>query len=134
MTEDKKKALKVVALIGGIALVGVGGYFLFKHLSSGSEEEQDENKYLSKPSQGGSSGGSGGSYNQPYPKEEVKNMQAWLLTSSIFYGNGYVAEQIKNTGGLDGVMGTGFYNAMQAAIKEGWVSDLKDLHNKSNKT
>ncbi len=131
MTKKKNKTLKIVALFGGLVLVGVGGYFLFTHLSGKSEEEAAENKYLPRSSGGNSSGGSGSTYNQPYPKGEVKQMQAWLLSNAMFFGNTYVSEQINDTGGMDGVMGTGFYNALQAAVKEGWVSDLRDLHDKS---
>lgn len=69
---------------------------------------------------------------ETYSKREVEHMQAWLLETAANNGNHRIIDRIITSGGIDGVMGRGFRSALDEAITEGFVTDVADLHRKSN--
>lgn len=114
---------KVVGLVSGVLLlIGGGlGYYFWKQ---NQEEDDTYNPYVPQKSTNTATG-------QAYPKEEVIKMQKWLLFMATANFNYVVSKAINDTGGADGVMGQGFYKALSEAIKENWVTDVKDLHSKA---
>ena len=132
MTTNKKQVWKTVALVAGIVLV-VGAIVIIiyqQHKKKNEEETGDENPYVptSKPhvASSGSSGSGTGGLN--FTKDEIKQMQQWLLNLGYFGQNQVIIQAINGSGGIDGVIGSGFNKALNEAIRLGWVKDLKELY------
>lgn len=134
MTEQSKKILKGVGITVGILLIlGIGIMIYFKSTKS-NEEDEEENPYI-KPKQAASSTNatSSGGVNPEYTKAEIKRMQSWLLSTSRLIMNTYIERAITDSGGLDGVIGSGFRKAEAEAIRIGLLKDRNDLYIRSNK-
>lgn len=67
-----------------------------------------------------------------YTKIEIENMQTRLLELASENSNHKMIEFIISTGGVDGIIGKGFRSALNEAIENKYVLDLKDLFNKAN--
>lgn len=67
-----------------------------------------------------------------YSKGEIENMQAMLLELASDNCNHRIIDFIMSTGGVDGFIGRGFRSALNEAIDQDYIVDLKDLFNKAN--
>lgn len=131
MTAKGKKIAKIVGFsLLGLALVGGGIYLYYR--SKGNDEPADENPYVRNTYN--TTVSSGATSVNPYAKyntEEIKKMQTWLYWKGIFKLNKIITDAIGNSGGIDGVVGTGFKTALNEAVKQGYVLSLTDLYNKA---
>jgi len=112
------KALKITGLI----LLMSGVSFLIYKLATRDQNQGDDNPYVKGKSVA----------SKKYSKSEIENMQMWLMDQALTYGNVKIENRINETDGIDGKIGPGFYDALEEAIKVGWVKSLKDLYSKAN--
>ena len=54
-----------------------------------------------------------------------------MLSGSLYYGLPLVQKRITETGGVDGLMGQGFYDALNEFVKKGILINLEDLYKKA---
>lgn len=127
MTPEKKQVVKVVALTAGIALI-IAAIVIIIVVRKKKAQEEDPMPYQPNysPSKASSSASS-----PRYTTQEVERMQSYLFNMGAMAMNEYIVKRIRETGGIDGVIGDGFNDALKEAIKIGLVSSLNDLYEKS---
>lgn len=117
---ETKKVWKIVGIsLGILALIGTGLYFLLR------KKEENNTQYMPEPERVASPSGQ-------YSPEEIKNMQAWLLSEGIRNENQIITHAINSTGGIDGKIGNGFQTALSEAMKQGYIDSLNALYKISN--
>jgi len=122
--EQNIKALKITGLILLLAAVSI----LIYKLATRGENQDGDNPYVKGKSKGKFSGVS----SKNYSKTEIENMQLWLMDQAIAFGNSKVENRINETDGIDGKIGPGFRDALEEAIRVGWVKSIEDLYKKAN--
>lgn len=139
MTAETKKTLKILAIsLGAILILSVITYLIIKQV----QKNRDAREALKASSGGGdsapktSSGSSGGSSlnsfgGRTFSKTEIEKMQSYLFNMGAMAGNELIVSSIRDTGGIDGKIGTGFKTAYNEAIKEGIIKSLDDLYTKA---
>ncbi len=139
MNDQAKNNLKAVALSLGIVLIIASVVvIIYKQYQKGKDDSTDDtNPYLPlsksahSPSQTPSQSSFPNYFNQGYTKAEVERMQGWLFSTATLKHNEIIVKAIRDNGGIDGKMGSGFKIALKEAIRVGYVKDLKDLEIKS---
>ncbi len=135
MNDQAKNNLKAVALSLGIVLIVASVVIIiYKQYQKGKDDSTDDtNPYLSKSNQSQTSSQSSipNYSNQGYTESEVEKMQGWLFSTATLKHNDIIVKAIRDTGGIDGKMGSGFKIALKEAMRVGYVKDLKDLEIKS---
>lgn len=134
MNPKAKKALKIVGFsILGLAIIG-GGIYLYirwKNKWDGTDENPHvTNNYNANISNSGGGTSAPNPYAK-YSKEDVKKMQTWLYWKGALSLNQTIMDAISTTGGIDGIIGTGFKTALNEAIKQGYVKSIEDLYSKA---
>lgn len=130
MTTKSKKILKGVGITVVILLIlGLGVMIYFKSTKSG-DEDNDDNPYT-KPRNTSSGSGSGSGSTSVYTKDEIKGMQNWLMIRAMNADNQVIIQAIESTGGIDGIIGSGFRKAEAEAIRIGLIKDRASLYEKS---
>ena len=132
MTPENKRILKIVGISVGIALVltaiSIGLYKYFHRNDENIETESDEpsqNNYnQSKPQVVNY-------YNSGFSKDQIEQMQSWLVKIGSLWHNDLIVRAIRDSGGIDGVIGNGFNTALKEAIRVNYVTDIQDLYNKA---
>lgn len=130
MTPENKQLLKAIGISAGIVLIVVSvSVIIYKSTKKEDEETDGLNPYLI-PS--GTERTTTTSSKTEYTKEEIKKMQGWLVSKAVLEQNTIIINAIRDTGGIDGVIGNGFHKALNEAIERKYVKDLNDLYKKSN--
>jgi hypothetical protein len=110
--------------------------------SKAEKEEQekggisnDGDSAPSKPSSGTSGGGSSTSSfgGRSFSKAEIEKMQSYLFNMGAMAMNDTIVSAIRDSGGIDGKIGTGFKNAYNEAIRVGIIKSLDDLYTQAMK-
>lgn len=135
MTPQNKILAKRIALtIGILAVVTVLAILIIKNVKYRREMREQETENDA-PRSTGSSGGnlsSGSSMNtlngRTFTTSEVEKMQSYMLFLGQMAQNQYIIGQIRNTGGIDGKIGSGFKNALAECIRIKAVKDLDELY------
>lgn len=139
MTAETKKTLKILAIsVGAVLILSVITYLIIKQV----QKSRDAREALKASSGGGdsapktSSGSSGSSSlnsfgGRTFSKTEIEKMQSYLFNMGAMAGNELIVSSIRDTGGIDGKIGTGFKTAYNEAIKEGIIKSLDDLYTKA---
>ena len=130
MTTKQKTILKNVGIILGVLLL-IGAVIAFAIRKGRDARLVDDTdttgssraNYSPAPTTTGSG----------YTKEEVKAMQVWLIQKAATNNNNVIISAIRTTGGIDGIIGEGFYTALREAIAQGYVTSLGDLYKKATK-
>jgi hypothetical protein len=132
MEAQTKKILKGVGITVGILLiVGIGVMIYIKSTKKGDGDE-DENPYTKPRQPNGNTGSTSGSINAvSYTINQIKGMQNWLMIRAINANNQVIIQAIENTGGIDGVIGSGFRKAEAEAIRIGLIRDRAQLFERS---
>ncbi|NGF76822.1 hypothetical protein G5B10_13125 [Fluviicola sp. SGL-29] len=129
MNANQKKIVKIVGISAGVLLL-IGGIVALIIYKQRQKELADEPTFINNGS--GSMGGSYTPTSQSYTPTEIERMQSWLMQVGLTYGNSIIVDSIRTTGGIDGKMGKGFQNALDEAIRKGYVKSLSDLYDKTN--
>jgi hypothetical protein len=141
MTPENKKVVKIIALSVGIILVlTVITVLIVKQIQKGRDEEASRisdggDSAPSKPSSGSSGGGSSTSTfgGRTFSKEEIEKMQSYLFNMGAMAMNDTIVSAIRDTGGIDGRIGTGFKTAYNEAIRTGIIHSLEELYSEAMK-
>jgi len=141
MTPENKKVVKIIALSVGIILVlTVITVLIVKQIQKGRDEEASRisdggDSAPSKPSSGSSGGGSSTSTfgGRTFSKEEIEKMQSYLFNMGAMAMNDTIVSAIRDTGGIDGRIGTGFKTAYNEAIRIGIIHSLEELYSEALK-
>lgn len=146
MTPENKKVIKVIAISLGIAIiVTVATIIIIKQVQKSRATKEAEEKdgvsdsgnpAPSKPTSVSSSGGgtSTSSFGgRTFTKDEIIKMQSYLMNMGAFHYNDLIYSSIRNSGGLDGKIGTGFKTAYNEAIRVGIIKNLDDLYTQAMK-
>lgn len=141
MTPENKKVVKIIALSVGIILVlTVITVLIVKQIQKGRDEEASRisdggDSAPSKPSSGSSGGGSSTSTfgGRTFSKEEIEKMQSYLFNMGAMAMNDTIISAIRDTGGIDGRIGTGFKTAYNEAIRIGIIHSLEELYSEALK-
>jgi hypothetical protein len=141
MTPENKKVVKIIALSVGIILVlTVITVLIVKQIQKGRDEEASRisdggDSAPSKPSSGYSGGGSSTSSfgGRTFSKEEIEKMQSYLFNMGAMAMNDTIVSAIRDTGGIDGKIGTGFKTAYNEAIRIGIIHSLNELYSEAMK-
>jgi hypothetical protein len=141
MTPENKKRLKIIALSVGIIIVlAVITALIVKQIQKGRDEEASRisdggDSAPSKPSSGYSGGGSSTSSfgGRTFSKEEIEKMQSYLFNMGAMAMNDTIVSAIRDTGGIDGKIGTGFKTAYNEAIRIGIIHSLNELYSEAMK-
>lgn len=141
MTPENKKVVKIIALSVGIILVlTVITVLIVKQIQKGRDEEASRisdggDSAPSKPSSGSSGGGSSTSTfgGRTFSKEEIEKMQSYLFNMGAMAMNDTIISAIRDTGGIDGRIGTGFKTAYNEAIRIGIIHSLDELYSEALK-
>lgn len=130
MTPEKKQVVKAITITVGIALIiaAIVIVVVVRRKKAQEEEPMDYEPHYSPAKSGGSS-----STSSRYTKQEVEHMQSYLFNMGAMAQNEYIVRRIRETGGIDGLIGDGFNDALKEAIKIGLVSSLNDLYERSKK-
>ena len=131
MTTKQKTILKNVGITLGVLLL-IGAVISFAIRKGRDARLVDDTD---------TTGSSGANYSQVpattagsgYTKDEVKAMQVWLIQKAATNNNNAIISAIRTTGGIDGIIGEGFYTALREAIAQGYVTSLNDLYKKATK-
>lgn len=135
MTPETKQVWKAIALSAGILLVVTSiGIMVYRYFNKDDEPETNI-KVLDQtpdnPTPSYTSSTSKGYNNLNYSFADVERMQAWLVKIATLWQNNVILKAIRDSGGIDGKMGTGFNIALKEAIRVTYVKDLNDLYTKS---
>lgn len=142
MTPENKKVVKIIAVSVGIILVlSVITILIIKQVQKGREEREQSrisdggDSAPSKPSSGYSGGGSSTSSfgGRTFSKEEIEKMQSYLFNMGAMAMNDTIVSAIRDTGGIDGKIGTGFKTAYNEAIRIGIIHSLNELYTEAMK-
>ncbi|ASS48411.1 MAG: hypothetical protein A3D31_08390 [Candidatus Fluviicola riflensis] len=142
MTPENKKVVKIIAVSVGIILVlSVITILIIKQVQKGREEREASrisdggDSAPSKSSSGTSGGGSStGSFGgRTFSKAEIEKMQSYLFNMGAMAMNETIVSAIRDTGGIDGRIGTGFKTAYNEAIRIGIIHSLDELYSEAMK-
>lgn len=142
MTPENKKVVKIIAVSIGIILVlSVITILIIKQVQKGREEREASrisdggDSAPSKPSSGYSGGGSSTSSfgGRTFSKAEIEKMQSYLFNMGAMAMNDTIVSAIRDTGGIDGKIGTGFKTAYNEAIRIGIIHSLDELYSEAMK-
>jgi hypothetical protein len=142
MTPENKKVVKIIAVSIGIILVlSVITILIIKQVQKGREEREASrisdggDSAPSKPSSGYSGGGSSTSSfgGRTFSKAEIEKMQSYLFNMGAMAMNDTIVNAIRDTGGIDGKIGTGFKTAYNEAIRIGIIHSLDELYSEAMK-
>lgn len=143
MTPENKKTIKVLAIAVGIILVlAVIAILIGQKIKRDREarEESGTSDGGSAPSATGSastSSGGGSSTSsfggRTFSKTEIEKMQSFLFNMGAMAMNELIVGSIRDTGGIDGKIGTGFKTAYNEAIRIGIIKSLNDLYTQAMK-
>lgn len=142
MTPENKKVVKIIAVSIGIILVlSVITILIIKQVQKGREEREASrisdggDSAPSKPSSGYSGGGSSTSSfgGRTFSKAEIEKMQSYLFNMGAMAMNDTIVSAIRDTGGIDGKIGTGFKTAYNEAIRIGIIHNLDELYSEAMK-
>lgn len=142
MTPENKKVVKIIAVSIGIILVlSVITILIIKQVQKGREEREASrisdggDSAPSKPSSGTSGGGSSTSSfgGRTFSKAEIEKMQSYLFNMGAMAMNDTIVSAIRDTGGIDGRIGTGFKTAYNEAIRIGIIHSLDELYSEAMK-
>ncbi len=142
MTPENKKVVKIIALsLGAIIVLAVITILIVKQVQKGREAREE-----SRISDGGDSApaksnptSSGGGYStssfggRTFSKTEIEKMQSFLFNMGAMAMNDTIVSAIRDSGGIDGKIGTGFKTAYNEAIKIGIIKSLDDLYTQAMK-
>ncbi|TSJ41264.1 hypothetical protein [Fluviicola chungangensis] len=141
MTPENKKVIKVIAISLGIAIIAtVATIIIIKQVQKSRAMKEAEEKdgiseggssALSKPTSGVSSGGGSSTSSfggRTFSKDEIVKMQSYLFNMGAMKMNDLIVSSIRDTGGIDGKIGTGFKTAYNEAIRVGIIKNLDDLY------
>lgn len=130
MKPEHKAVWRTIGITAGVLLI-LSGIVVIIVIQKKKREEQvndtptaaeQRSTTTSKPSTNGK-----------YTKEEVENMQSLLLNYGFMGYNQVIIKAIQDTGGIDGVIGDGFYTALNEAIKQGYFESLDQLYYFANR-
>ena len=129
MTTKQKTILKNVGIILGVLLLvgAVVAFAIRKGRDARLVDDTDTTESSGANYSPAPTTGSG------YTKDEVKAMQLWLIQKAATNNNNVIISAIRTTGGIDGIIGEGFYTALREAIAQGYVTSLGDLYKKATK-
>lgn len=125
------RILKITGIVLGAGALVVGGILIYRKFFKKDEIDYSDPQSYAPPSSGSSGTGTSYSQSSSYTKSEVKAMQTWLIKTATFKRNDTILEAIRTTGGIDGIMGSGFQTALREAIAKGYVYSLDDLYYRS---
>lgn len=136
MTPENKKVIKIIAVSVGVILVLTAITILIVKQVQKAREEREATRIAeagssapSKPSSGASSGVSTSSFGgRTFSKTEIEKMQAYLFNMGAMAMNDTIVSAIRDTGGVDGKIGTGFKTAYNEAIRVGIIHSLEELY------
>jgi len=127
--EKKQNIGRIVALIAGIVIV-LGGIItgIVIHAKRNKEAEEGEPIIdLDAAMSEVENSGAVTTDNMGFTTEQIKTMQTYLLQVGIQHNNQYIIDAIQLTGGIDGVMGSGFHAAVQEAKDKGYLDGYEDI-------
>ena len=142
MTPENKKVVKIIAVSVGIILVlSVITILIIKQVQKGREEREASrisdggDSEPSKASLGSSGSGSSTSTfgGRTFSKSEIQKMQGYLMNMGAFAYNDLIVRSIRDSGGIDGKIGTGFKTAYNEAIRIGIIHNLDELYSEAMK-
>lgn len=140
MTPENKKVVKIIAISAGVILIlAVITVLIVKQIQKGREEKggvSDEgNSAPSKsyPTSSGSGSSTSSFGGRTFSKAEIEKMQSYLFNMGAMAMNELIVSSIRDTGGIDGKIGTGFKNAYNEAIRVGIIKSLNDLYTQAMK-
>ena len=140
MTPENKKVVKIIAVSAGVILIlTVVTILIVKQVQKSRAEREEKEKSggsnggdsaPSKTSTGNSGGGSstnsfGG---RTFSTAEIEKMQSYLMNMGSMAGSDLIYKSIRDTGGIDGKIGTGFKTAYNEAIRIGIIHSLDELY------
>ena len=144
MTPENKRIVKIIAISAGVILIlAVITVLIVKQVQKGRDENETGEKdgtsdghsappkTVSTSSGGGSSTSSFGG--RTFSKDEIVKMQSYLMNMGAMAMNDLIYRSIRETGGLDGKIGTGFKTAYNEAIRVGIIKSLDDLYTQAMK-
>lgn len=140
MTPENKKVIKIIAISAGIILIlAVITVLIVKQVQKGREEkggvsdEGDSAPSKSYPTSSGSGSSTSSFGGRTFSKAEIEKMQSYLFNMGAMAMNELIVSSIRDTGGIDGKIGTGFKNAYNEAIRVGIIKSLDDLYTQAMK-
>lgn len=148
MTAENKKVVKILAISVGVILILTGITILIvkqvqknrdaREALKASADSKGTDSPPAKTSSGTSGSTSGSSSTntfggRTFSKTEIERMQAYLLSSGAIERNELIVSSIRDTGGIDGKIGTGFKTAYNEAIRIGLIKSLDDLYTQAMK-
>lgn len=143
MTPENKKVLKIIAISAGIILIlAVITILIVQQVKKRREEGEESgisdggDSAPSKPSTGTSSGGGSSTSSfggRTFSKAEIVKMQSYLMNMGAMAMNDKIVSAIRDSGGIDGKIGTGFKTAYNEAIRVGIIKNLDDLYTQAMK-
>lgn len=141
MTPENKRIVKIIAISTGVILIlAVITVLIVRQVQKGREAREngvsDEGDSApSKPSSGTSGGSSSTSSfgGRTFSKAEIEKMQSYLFNMGAMAMNELIVSSIRDTGGIDGKIGTGFKTAYNEAIRVGIIKSLDDLYTQAMK-
>lgn len=125
-----------LGIIGSAILVFAIVFIIWKVTRSKPEEEEDAQSDIGEFTDDVVSGiqgitGTGSTFGgMTFTRNQIKSMQKYMLR----YGSNVVSHHINSTGGIDGIIGTGFTKAVETFIAEGKAKNIKDLFEKASGT
>lgn len=129
MTPENKLVWRTVAFTAGIAiLIGITIYLVIRNRDKGQQQNEDYSPSAPSKKPASPTSGSSGSN---FTTDEVKRMQSYLYVYGAMALNSTITDSIKDSKGIDGVIGSGFRTALAEAIKIGIVDSQQDLYYKS---
>lgn len=140
MTPENKKVVKIIAISAGVILIlAVITVLIVKQVQKGREEkggvsdEGDSAPSKSYPTSSGSGSSTSSFGGRTFSKAEIEKMQSYLFNMGAMAMNELIVSSIRDTGGIDGKIGTGFKNAYNEAIRVGLIKSLDDLYTQAMK-
>lgn len=144
MTAENKKVVKILAVSVGVVLILTAITILIvkqvqknrekREALKASENSSGGNSVPAKSSLGTSNSSSLNTFGgRTFSKAEIEKMQSYLLNVGAMALNEVIVSSIRNTGGIDGKIGTGFKTAYNEAIRAGYIKSLDDLYTQAMK-
>jgi uncharacterized membrane protein len=141
MTPENKKVLKIIAISAGVILILTVVTILIVTQAQKRREAREAKEASgvsdggdsapSKSSTGTSSGGGSSTSSfggRTFSKVEIEKMQSYLFNMGAMAVNDKIVSAIRDSGGIDGKIGTGFKTAYNEAIRIGIIKSLDDLY------
>lgn len=133
MTPQEKTSLKIIAILGGILILTIATILIVRKIrdtrAEREENEATEKEEAGSPPRSGSESSAMNTLNgRTFTKTEIEKMQSYLINLGAFKMNDLIVRSIRDTGGIDGKIGSGFKAAFAEAIRIGEITDLDDLY------